>query len=61
MTSNVALVGLARDLEERAKTGKPIRIGLIGAGEMAPTSWPGFLICAASKSARSLNSGPNQR
>jgi len=34
MTSNVALVGLARDLEERAKTGKPIRIGLIGAGEM---------------------------
>ncbi|MBN9076840.1 MAG: homoserine dehydrogenase [Rhizobiales bacterium] len=32
--SNVALVGLARDLAERAKAGKPIRIGLIGAGEM---------------------------
>jgi len=34
MVTNVALVGLARDLEERAKAGKPIRIGLIGTGEM---------------------------
>ncbi|MGN6585355.1 MAG: NAD(P)H-dependent oxidoreductase [Rhizobiaceae bacterium] len=34
MTSNVALVGLAHDLEERGKSGKPIRIGVIGAGEM---------------------------
>jgi len=34
MATNVALVGLAHDLEERAKAGKPIRIGLIGAGEM---------------------------
>jgi len=34
MTTNVALVGLARDLQMRAETGKPIRIGLIGAGEM---------------------------
>ncbi|HVW54830.1 MAG TPA: NAD(P)H-dependent oxidoreductase [Rhizobiaceae bacterium] len=34
MTSNVALVGLAHDLAEREKSGKPIRIGLIGAGEM---------------------------
>ncbi len=34
MASNVALTGLARDLETRAKTGKPIRIGLIGSGEM---------------------------
>ncbi|OYR13928.1 1-deoxy-D-ribulose 5-phosphate reductoisomerase [Brucella grignonensis] len=34
MTTNVALVGLARDLQLRAETGKPIRIGLIGAGEM---------------------------
>jgi len=34
MTTNVALVGLARDLAARAETGKPIRIGLIGAGEM---------------------------
>jgi len=34
MTTNVALVGLARDLQMRAQTGKPIRIGLIGAGEM---------------------------
>ena len=32
MTTNVALVGLARDLAARAETGKPIRIGLIGAG-----------------------------
>lgn len=34
MTTNVALVGLARDLAARAETGKPIRIGLIGSGEM---------------------------
>src|SRR5690606_21369373 len=34
MTTNVALVGLARDLAARADTGKPIRIGLIGSGEM---------------------------
>jgi predicted homoserine dehydrogenase-like protein len=32
--TNVAPVGLARDLAERAKAGKPVRIGLIGAGEM---------------------------
>ncbi len=34
MPSNVALTGLARDLAEREKSGKPIRIGLIGSGEM---------------------------
>ncbi|CAN7354355.1 NAD(P)H-dependent oxidoreductase [Mesorhizobium sp. LjNodule214] len=34
MTINVAPTGLARDLAERAKFGKPIRIGLIGSGEM---------------------------
>ncbi|WP_395446390.1 NAD(P)H-dependent oxidoreductase (plasmid) [Aminobacter sp. UC22_36] len=34
MTINVAPVGLARDLIERGKSGKPIRIGLIGSGEM---------------------------
>jgi len=34
MAINVAPVGLARDLVEREKTGKPIRIGLIGSGEM---------------------------
>lgn len=34
MASNVSLTGLARDLDARAKTGKPIRIGLIGSGEM---------------------------
>lgn len=34
MTSNVALTGLARDLKTRAKMGKPIRIGLVGCGEM---------------------------
>lgn len=34
MTSNVALTGLARDLKIRAEGGKPIRIGLIGSGEM---------------------------
>jgi len=34
MASNVALTGLASELEERADTGNPIRIGLIGSGEM---------------------------
>jgi len=34
MPTNVALTGLARDLAARADTGRPIRIGLVGAGEM---------------------------
>jgi predicted homoserine dehydrogenase-like protein len=34
MSINISPTGLARDLRERGKTGKPIRIGLIGSGEM---------------------------
>lgn len=34
MPTNVALTGLARDLEARAESGNPIRIGLVGCGEM---------------------------
>jgi predicted homoserine dehydrogenase-like protein len=34
MASNIALTGLAKDLAERAAAGKPVRIGLIGSGEM---------------------------
>lgn len=34
MPTNVHLTGLAKDLEARAETGKPIRIGLVGCGEM---------------------------
>jgi predicted homoserine dehydrogenase-like protein len=34
MPINVALTGLAKDLAARAESGKPIRIGLVGAGEM---------------------------
>jgi predicted homoserine dehydrogenase-like protein len=34
MPTNVALTGLARDLSLRAHSGKPVRIGLVGAGEM---------------------------
>ncbi|UXN67139.1 NAD(P)H-dependent oxidoreductase (plasmid) [Phyllobacterium sp. A18/5-2] len=34
MATNVALTGLARDMQARAETGRPIRIGLIGSGEM---------------------------
>jgi predicted homoserine dehydrogenase-like protein len=34
MPTNVALTGLSKDLAARAETGKPIRIGLVGAGEM---------------------------
>ena len=32
--TNVALTGLARDLARRADEGRPVRIGLIGCGEM---------------------------
>ena len=34
MASNIALTGLARDLAERAGAGRPVRIGLVGSGEM---------------------------
>lgn len=34
MASNVALTGLAKDLKARADQGRPVRIGLIGSGEM---------------------------
>ncbi len=34
MPTNVSLTGLAKDLETRAETDKPIRIGLVGCGEM---------------------------
>src|SRR5918995_3231894 len=34
MRINMSPTGLARDLEARGKSGKPIRIGLIGSGEM---------------------------
>ena len=32
--TNVALTGLARDLARRADEGRPVRIGVIGSGEM---------------------------
>ena len=34
MATNVALAGLAKDIAKRADSGRPIRIGLIGSGEM---------------------------
>ncbi len=34
MPTNVALTGLARDLAQRGESGRPIRIGLVGSGEM---------------------------
>src|SRR5690606_14830150 len=34
MATNVALTGLARDMQARADSWRPIRIGLIGSGEM---------------------------
>jgi predicted homoserine dehydrogenase-like protein len=34
MTANVSLTGIARDLAARADSGKPIRVGVIGSGEM---------------------------
>ncbi len=41
MPSNVALTGLARDLAELQKIGKPIRIGLVGTGEMGTDIFTG--------------------
>ncbi|RMH48985.1 MAG: homoserine dehydrogenase [Alphaproteobacteria bacterium] len=34
MATNVALTGLARELKQRADAGRPVRIGLVGSGEM---------------------------
>ena len=34
MASNIALSGLAKDLKRRQDKGKPVRVGLVGAGEM---------------------------
>jgi len=34
MVANVALLGLAKDIAARADAGRPVRIGLIGSGEM---------------------------
>jgi len=34
MASNISLTGLAKDLSDRAASGKPVRVGLIGSGEM---------------------------
>lgn len=55
MATNVALTGLARDMQARADSGKPIRIGLIGAGEMGTdvvsrvAHMPGIVIGAISE------------
>ena len=34
MPSNVELIGLAKDLAELEQNGNPVRLGLIGCGEM---------------------------
>ncbi|MDB5622757.1 MAG: homoserine dehydrogenase [Devosia sp.] len=34
MTPSITLTGIARELEARAQSGKPIRVGVIGSGEM---------------------------
>jgi len=52
--TNVALTGLARDLAKRAAEGKPVRIGVIGSGEMGTDLvtqgmlMPGIEVCAIS-------------
>ena len=42
MVSNVTLNGLAKDLAEREASGKPIRIGLVGTGEMGTDIFTGI-------------------
>lgn len=52
--TNVALTGLARDLARRAAEGRPVRIGVIGSGEMGTDLvtqgmlMPGISVCAVS-------------
>ncbi|ESZ18235.1 NAD(P)H-dependent oxidoreductase [Mesorhizobium sp. L48C026A00] len=52
--TNVALTGLARDLARRAEEGRPVRIGVIGSGEMGTDLvtqgmlMPGISVCAVS-------------
>jgi predicted homoserine dehydrogenase-like protein len=52
--TNVALTGLARDLAKRADENRPIRIGVIGSGEMGTDLvtqgmlMPGISVCAVS-------------
>ena len=41
MASNVRLTGLARELAERGASGKPVRIGLVGLGEMGTDIFTG--------------------
>jgi predicted homoserine dehydrogenase-like protein len=54
MTSNIHLTGIARDLAARAQAGKPVRIGVIGSGEMGTDLvtqgmlMPGIEVCAIS-------------
>ncbi len=55
MATNVALTGLAKMLEERGASGTPIRIGLIGSGEMGTdivaqvAHMPGIVVGAISE------------
>ena len=52
--TNVALTGLAKDLARRAEQGRPVRIGVIGSGEMGTDLvtqgmlMPGVEVCAIS-------------
>lgn len=52
MPTNVHLTGLARDLAARADAGKPVRVGVIGSGEMGTdlvtqgALMPGIEVCA---------------
>ena len=52
--TNVALTGIARDLAKRASEGRPVRIGVIGSGEMGTDLvtqgmlMPGIAVCAVS-------------
>ncbi len=41
MPSNIALTGLAKELEDRKLSGRPIRIGLVGTGEMGTDIFTG--------------------
>jgi len=55
LATNVALTGLARDMQARADSGRPIRIGLIGSGEMGTdivtrvAHMPGIIVGAISE------------
>ena len=59
--TNVALTGLARDLARRADEGRPVRIGVIGSGEMGTDLVTQGMLMRGIEVARHLDPPPAHR